>query len=147
MTHPVTWIVLADGSRARVLERRKGHLGEIECFSDKEAQLETHLIVSDRNGRVHESASSSRHAIEAHTDPHQEKMAEFVHVLALHLNEAAAAARFDKLILFAAPRTLGLIRKSLQPAVTTKIQAELPKDLTKIPLDEIPQHLGDLPAI
>ena len=61
--------------------------------------------------------------------------------LAERLEEAAHAHRFDKLVLVAAPKTLGDLRELLPDPVKTKVVAEIDKDLTKVPLRDLPRHL------
>jgi protein required for attachment to host cells len=63
--------------------------------------------------------------------------------LAHHLNEAAAAGEFDQLILAAPPRALGDLRKALGAPATQALKAEIGKDLTGIPLSDLPDHLED----
>ena len=64
------------------------------------------------------------------------------------MNEQNAAKSFDRIILFAPARALGQFRGMLDDATRAKIQVEEAKDLTKLPLDELPKHLAalDLPG-
>ena len=82
--------------------------------------------------------------IEPRLDPHEERLTEFLRKVATYLNEQAAGAAFDDLVLFAPPRALGQLRGMLDGSVTRKIRAEALKDLTKIPLEELPKHLNAL---
>jgi protein required for attachment to host cells len=97
----VTWFVLADGSRARVLTRRQKEPGieVVEEHDDPAARLPTREIGSDRPGRVQESANSAHHAVEAHHDAHRERKTAFARQLADRLNAASAAGTFDGLVL------------------------------------------------
>ena len=63
------------------------------------------------------------------------------------MNEQSAAKTFDRIILFAPARALGQLRKMLDDAAG-KIKVEEAKDLTKLPIDELPKHLEalDLPG-
>jgi protein required for attachment to host cells len=142
----VTWFVLADGSRARFLTRRQEESGfEIaEEHDAPEARVPTRDIVSDRGGRIQESANSAHHGIEAHHDPHRERKTAFARLLADRLNAASAAGTFDALVLYAAPRSLATLREALDDATRRKIKAEFPKDLTKIPLADLPRHLDEV---
>ncbi len=47
------------------------------------------------------------------------------------VSRAALEKQFDRLILAAPPRTLGILRKSLSSHATERVIAELDKDLTK----------------
>ena len=144
--HRVMWIVIADGSRARIVAKRAGVEGyEVVATMDSpEAHEPSHLIGGERLGRSQESQYSARHAIEPRHDPHQERLAAFVNSVAAFLNERAAGHDCDELILFAPARALGQLRRALDEAVVHKIRAQSPKDLTKLPLDELPAHVAAL---
>jgi protein required for attachment to host cells len=142
----ITWIVMADGSRARIVTRREEGSG-FEVVSEMaapEAQAPSREIWTDRPGRTQESGSPSHHGIEPRTDPHEERKTAFVRDLAGRLNRAAGEKRFDALILFAPPRCLSELRTTLDEAARRKIKAEAPKDITKLPLEELPRHLDAL---
>lgn len=143
--HLITWIVLADGSRARILRRREGQNGfeTVAAFDSAAAHIPSHLLISSAPGRTQESANTTRHALAPRHDPHEEEMATFLRAVTDHLNQAAAAS-FDRLILFAPPRALGLIRDALGPIVQQKLWAMAPKDLTKLPIERLSEHLAAL---
>jgi protein required for attachment to host cells len=142
--HRVTWFVLADGSRARFITRRAEGAGYdiVGDYESPEAHLATHEIMSDRPGRSQESGYSSRHAIEPRQDAHQALKASFVHGVAGHLNAANARGDFDALVIYAAPRALAELRASLDEPTQQKIKAEVAKDLTKVPVVELPEHFA-----
>lgn len=144
--HSITWIVVSDGSRARILAARKEGSGfdVVPELASPEAHTPSHDLGSDRPGRAQESGNSAHHSIEPRHDPHEERKSAFVRSLAAQLNQAAGEKRFDDLILFAPPRCLGELREALDDAVLRKVKAEAPKDLTKLPLAELPRHLDAL---
>lgn len=144
--HLTTWIVIADGSRARIVVPREGGKGFdiVSETASEEAHAPSREIGSDRPGRTQESGYSARHGIEPRQDPHEERKAAFIRNLAVRLNQAAAQKRFDGLILFAPPRCLGELRDALDDGARGKIKAATPKDLTKLPLGELPRHLENL---
>jgi protein required for attachment to host cells len=139
----ITWFVLADGSRARFVRRRAEGVGyEIAAeYESPEAHLPTRDIVSDRPGRVQESANRAHHGVEPRHDAHLARKEAFVRRIAGELNAASAKGAFDELVLFAAPRSIATLREGLDEATRGKITAEIAKDLTKTPLAELPAHL------
>lgn len=141
----VIWFVLADGSRARFLTRRAEAPGYdvIAEYESPEAHLPTRELISDRPGRQQESANAAHHAVESQTDPHRERKQAFAEQIAGRLNAAAAEGAFDELVLYAAPRTLADLRAALDEHSRAKVKAEFPKDLTKIPLAELPRHFAE----
>jgi protein required for attachment to host cells len=138
-----TWVLIADGARARILENDgpgKG-LHEVEgavFHGDHEA---THEIMSDREGRSHSSVGPGRSAIEAHSDPHRELKKKFAHRLAEALAQGLQRKAYDRLVIVAAPSALGDLRAALSEQVRAKVAGEVAKDLTKTPDGEVASHL------
>ena len=143
---PVTWFVVTDGSRARILKRRAEGPGYevVEEFEAPDARVPTREIMSDRPGRVQESGYTGHHAVEARHDAHRERKDAFARELANRLNMAATDRTFDALILYAAPRTLAVLRGTLEDVARDKIKAEIAKDLTKVPLADLPSYFAEL---
>ena len=142
-----TYILIADGARAHLLlsEGRGKPLTEVPD-SDIRVDLKAdHDLTTDRPGRVHESANVARHAIEREDLQRKEKE-RFAQSLAEGLDRRLANREYDRLVIAAAPETLGIIRSALSDKVRASILAEVAKDLTKIPNPQIRSHLGeDLP--
>jgi protein required for attachment to host cells len=148
---PTTWILIADGARARLLEQdrksRRFHPTAEQEFFGTTAQSKE--IASDRPGRSFDSAARGqpgdlahgRHAMEPRTDPQRYAEYAFARDLADHLEKAANEHRFDHLVVVAAPKVLGDLRGLLPKTVQGKIVAEVDKDLTKIPTRELGKHL------
>jgi protein required for attachment to host cells len=144
-----TWILVADGARARVLENTgpgKG-VSEVAGMEFAEDALRNREIMSDRPGRSFESADQSRHAMEPPTDPKQLAETAFVTGLVEMLDDKFKAGEFDRLVLVAAPRALGDIRKALPKELAQVVYGELAKDLTKVPNTEMEKHLGEVMAV
>ena len=144
MKKPVTWYVLADGARARIVTRPDSSAGYVVVFAEDAAaaHVRAREIVSDRPGHGQESAYSGRHAIEPRHDPHRLEETRFLRSVVAHINRESARGSFDRLVIYAAPRCLALLRAGLDPATGRKLHGEYPKDLTKIPLSELPAHFG-----
>jgi protein required for attachment to host cells len=141
-----TWILIADGSRARVLlnEGPGRGLHAVEGMTFEGDHAATHDIVSDREGRSHSSVGSGRSAIEAHSDPHRNLKKKFAHQLADMLARGLEQKSYERLIIIAPPSALGDLRASLSVAVRAKVTHELAKDLTKTPNSELAGHLKDV---
>ncbi|MGC2395819.1 MAG: host attachment protein, partial [Rhodomicrobium sp.] len=91
---------------------------------------------------VHESANVSRHAIERE-DLHRKEKERFAQSLADGLDKRLTNREYDRLVIAAAPETLGIIRSALSDKVRAVVMAEVAKDLTKIPNPQIRVHLGE----
>lgn len=143
-----TWILIADGARARILENNgpDHHLQAIEGLQFSSDHSATHELVSDRQGRSFSSIGPGRSAIEGHSDPHRELKTAFARHLAEILDRELAQGRFHRLILVAAPATLGDLRHAISPHVQKTIVGEVASDLTKTPNGEIAGHLKEVLA-
>lgn len=141
-----TWVLIADGARARILENdgpgRGLHASDgLEFDSDHSP---THELVDDRQGRTHASHGYGRSAIEAHSDPHRELKAKFATHLADVLTRGLDAQSYDRLVIVAAPVTLGDLRKAISDHVRAKVVGEVALDLTKTPNADVAKHLLDV---
>ena len=148
MKRTVTWVLIADGAQARVLENTgpgKG-LKQVNGLDWAIDPLQAQEIVSDRPGRSHSSVGSGRSAMEPRTDPVEHREAEFLKSVAVMLDRKQQQGAFDRLIIAAAPIALGDIRKAISPAVRKTVVAELNKDLTNTPTAQLDQHLDGIIA-
>lgn len=140
-----TWVLVADGAKARLLERigAKAMLtpASDKCFCDTEARIPTRDLGADRPGRVHESASVLRHSMEPRVDWHRYAKEQFAKSVADALEEAALAKKYEALILVAPPQTLGDLRSALGKHAKALIAGEIAKDLTNLPDQDLPAHL------
>jgi protein required for attachment to host cells len=148
MKPTVTWIVAADGARVRVFE----HLGPgkglkpVSGLNLEDAHLRAKDINTDRPGRT-SSSTGQGSAMTPRTDPVDHEEETFVKMIADVLRVKKQAGAFDRLIIAADPSSLGTLRAALCDAVDKSVVAELPKDLTKVPLADMPKHLDGLIAV
>lgn len=150
MTKVKTWVLIADGARARVVaaEAHEGKLQLIEKLELSGEHRPNRDLADDRPARVIESQGQSkgtmRHAVEPKVDRHRELKRDFAKEIADVLEASLGQHQFDKLVVVAAPVTLGDLRRALSDAVRSTIIAEVSKDLTKVPNDEVTRHIDDL---
>jgi protein required for attachment to host cells len=144
MKKPVTWFLLADGARARVMTREDSHTSYKLVFSEDSSNMHarSHDLGSDRPGHGQESANSAHHAIEPRQDPHRAEEDKFIRTVASYINGEAGKNSFDRLVIYAAPHVLSMLRKELDATATKKILGEYHKDLTKVPVADLPSHFG-----
>ena len=91
-------------------------------------------------GRSFDRTSPGRSAYEE-TDWHRMAKEEFAREMAARLYRYAREKRYDQLIVVAPPRVLGELRKEMHREVTRCIIAEIDKELTGHPIDQIEAHL------
>jgi protein required for attachment to host cells len=140
------WAVIADAQHCRVLARA-APAGRWDELTERAIEIDTprsHDRGIDRPGRVHESATTTRHAIEPRSDPHREAKRAFARRLAESLEEAATAGFYGRLILVAPPPFLGDLRAALFGRAKEIVVGSLDKDLTRMPLATIRDHLVEV---
>lgn len=136
------WVVVADGGKFLVLQNE----GDAELFNLSvyrhvtQDNPPTHEQGTDRPGRFND-AGPGRSAV-ADTDWHTLAKERFAKDLAERLRKWALQKRFDKLVLVAAPGTLGQLRPELHEEVKRTLIGELDKDLTNHPVDAIEKALA-----
>ncbi len=138
-----TWILIADGARARIVENL-GHGKGIHAVPHSDLRVDhrpSRELGDDRPGRVVESHGTARHAVEPRSDPHQKLERLFAHQLADILADCHGKHEFDRLVVVAPPVMLGDLRQALGAEVRKAVVAEINKDLTKIPNDEVLRHI------
>jgi len=144
-----TWILVADGARARVLLNtgRGDGVTELPDFTVQCEHPPSGDIMADREGRSFDSHGKGRHAMERPSDPHRRAKKTFAGTLAAMLAEQAARNSFDRLVIVAPPQMLGDLRAALSADVRGKVHAELAKDLTHMRDHELMPHLADVLAV
>jgi protein required for attachment to host cells len=145
-----TWIVVADAARARIIAQaaRNEQLEVIEERHHAASRRQSHEIGSDSQGRSFDSSGlGGRHSMEPPTDPQEHEKTKFARELAHFLNDAAKAQRFDRLAIACPAQMLGDLRRDLDKAASAKVVAELSKDLSGLPLHELPAHFADVVSV
>lgn len=145
----VTWILIADGARARVLSHKGQGNGihQIEGFDFREEPKSAQDIMTDKPGRVYDRSGGGRHSMEYRQDPAREEKKRFAGDLADFLDRYRQQKDYDRLIVIAAPKTLGDLRAVFSDLVEESVYHELAKDLTHIANDEIEKHLEEVLAV
>ena len=144
-----TWIVVADGARARIFSH-KGPGKPLEQVLDQDFigdKRPAHDLGTDRPGRSHQRMGAVHHAMEPHEDLHQLEKRNFAKRVAKILDEATQKKTMDRLVLIAPAKTLGDLRAALSKQTMGLVTAEATKDLTHVSLKELPSHLDQLIVI
>lgn len=146
MKPTVTWVLVANGNKARIFEHagQKNGLSELEDLEQEITPLNAGDIESDRRGRSFDSGSEGRSAMEPQTDPVDKREADFVTEVLTRLDEKRAGGAFDRLIIAAAPQALGDIRKAMSEHLSATVSDELDKDLTNVPAPDMAKHFSDV---
>ena len=146
-----TWILVAHDAGARTFENQgpgKG-IALVEEVDHPEGRARASELESDRPGRSFRknSADPRRAAMSRSQGPHERVVADFARQLAGKLRDGRVANAFDRLVLVAPPKFLGLLRSSLDGPTAACVVGSLDKDLATSKEDELVSHLGEVIAV
>lgn len=135
--------IVADARTVRVFEGSPPSraLAEVAVFRNRAAGHHERDLVSDRPGRVVNSASGARQAYEPKIRASQHAMQSWLRAIGPSLGALLEARSNESIVLVASPRTLAQLRKALPAAVSKRVTGELPLDLAQQPLGELKKRL------
>ena len=145
MSTSSVWVLVADAARARVYHYAPADnsIVEIDHMARTNELPASGDILADRPGRTFESANATRHAMEPTSDPHRELKRQFANVIADALAHDQQAGAFGQLMIFAPPSFLGDLRNAMPDKLRQAVRAEVDKDLTKLPVIELPARIAE----
>ncbi|MCJ8025194.1 host attachment protein [Shinella yambaruensis] len=135
-----TWILIADGSRGRIIRQLRPDAETGNRLDDLIFEIDHKKlgeIMTDRPGRSITAKGTRRSAMEYHSQPVQEQEARFAGMMLDTLMRAYGAQEFDRVVVVAEPRMLGAIRLRLPPMLRRAVVKEIAKDLTKLPPQDL----------
>lgn len=133
-----TWIVAADGSRARVLQvAGPQRLVEVDNLLNPNGRLSDREINTDARGRF-----SGGHTGEDDVSAVEHQVELFAKRVGEYLDKARTDHRYDELVLVAPPKFLGALRKELDKEVEKLVVDELPKDLSWLNARELEAYFA-----
>ena len=143
MEHTRTWILVADGGRARILETTAKHqamhfISGSRSHLDGPPDREMSGAASDHS---YGSAGLARFGVESRRASNTALEALFASQLASMLADHSAKEAFDRLIIIAPATMLGNLRKMIKPEVRNKVVAEIDEDPADIPNNEIASRI------
>jgi protein required for attachment to host cells len=135
-----TWILAADGNQVRLLKGvnllKDGQPNpEQEIFSCEPKRARE--IMADKPGRSHSSVGHGRSAMEYSSDPVREEQQKFISDIADKVGRYAQEGAFDRLVVCAAPQTLGDLRTMLPAKARDMVTAEIDKNFNHLPTDKL----------
>jgi protein required for attachment to host cells len=116
-------------------------LAEVAVFHNEAAGRHERDLVSDRPGRVINTASGMHQAYEAKTRATRHSMQTWLKAIGAALEDLLQDRSSDGLVLVAAPRMLAQLRKSLPASVCKRVAGELPVDLVRQPLADLKKRV------
>ena len=142
MKHARIWYILADGGRARCVERDEtGAFRTARSVGAADMQKRSSDLGLDRPARVQESANAARHAVQPRRDLHEAAKEDFIALVAEQIEAEHGRDQFDRLVLIAPPGVLTELRQKLSKPLAQIVVDDLQKDLTKVPDHDLVEHI------
>jgi protein required for attachment to host cells len=140
----VTWIVVADSSRARFFSKNgRSPFTEVAGLIHPESRLHEQELTSDLPGSDGggAGAGAQRHGRASKVSPKRHEAITFSKQVADHLESARSEGRFQRLFVVAPPAFLGLLRDHFSSALGTLVTGEVNKNLVLLKPDQIREQL------
>ena len=143
----VTWILVADASRARLFSSpKKGQLWKLmEEFDHPESRMKNREINMKEQGRTRQSfGAGHRPRMEPDTEPKEVEAEHFAHELVKKLSNGLTHKAYSSLALVAPPHFLGLLRGMLDDQTSKRVVAMVDKDYTDSDVGELRERLDEV---
>jgi protein required for attachment to host cells len=138
-----TWILTANRSGATLFEGDgKGNaIHRLQDIPYPKGRLQNKDIDTDKPGRAFDSLGQGRHGMSTQHEPTEEVAAQFARILAELLNKGRTTHAYDKLVLVAEPRFLGILRAALDSHTAALVVKTVHKDLPEVEEKELASYL------
>lgn len=144
-----TWILVSHDSGARLFENDgpgKG-LRLRQTIDHPEGRARDGAVDADRPGRSFARVGPGRHSMSRENTPHEHAVAGFARDLADLLKTGRTANEYERLVLVASPRFLGVLRGALDSKTAALVIGSLDKDLAEHDEDQLVRQLGAIIAV
>ncbi|MDX2503873.1 MAG: host attachment protein [Gammaproteobacteria bacterium] len=139
-----TWVLIANGSEARLFEKQNNplHLSLIKQFSHPQSRDKGLDLATDRAGHFNGDTSKAAHgSFNEATSPKQYELERFAQILSNELDAARNENRYNKLILVSSPHFHGLLNKHMNGNVTKMVAKHIEKDYTELKAEELLERI------
>jgi protein required for attachment to host cells len=137
------WVLVADSGNARIFElrRKPAEFHEVQKLVSESQHQPSRELMSDASGRAFHVQGPSSHSMVPRSDAHDRAKYEFCRKLVGKLEQAANMNAFERLAVFADPKTLGRLRQHMSKPLSARVTDELNLDLVGLPLDALEQRI------
>lgn len=138
------YVLVMDGEKLLLLKNEGTVVApKLETARHREQEsAPTHVQGTDRPGQTQSRVGAVRSGYKQ-TDFHQQDEDRFAVDAAAMLEREVRGGHIESLIVVAAPRTLGVLRKHFPPEVSRRIVGEIAKDFAGRPTEEIAAAIAD----
>ena len=136
-----TWILSANRSSASLFESDGKSMHRLQDISHPEGRMQNHDTGTDKPGRSFDSFGQGRHAMSTEQEPVEHIAQQFALDLAEVLNKGRVAHAYDKIVLMAEPKFLGILRAALAKNTATLVVQTISKNLPDINEQDLARYL------
>ena len=138
-----TWVLTANRSGASLFEMGGSSkaLRRLKDIPHPEGRLQNKEIGTDQPGRAFDSLGQGRHSMGTSNEPTEQLAMQFARDLATLLNKGRTTHAYDKVVLVAEPRFLGLLRAALDDNTAALVAKTVNKDLSGANEDTLQGYL------
>ena len=137
-----TWILSANRSGASLFESEGKSLRRLQDIPHPQGDLQDRETGTGRPGRSFDSMGQGRHAMSTEQKPIEHIAQQFALELAELLNKGRIAHAYDKLVLMAEPKFLGLLRAALDKNTAALVVQTVGKDIPNINEADLAKYLA-----
>ena len=139
-----TWILSANRSSASLFESNwPGNLmRRIQDVNHPQGRMQNREINTDKPGRIFDSFGQARHSTSQKQEPTEHIAQQFALNLAELLHKGRLTHAYDRLILIAEPKFLGVLRAALDKNTTSLIIQTVNKELVDVKEADLAKHLN-----
>lgn len=138
-----TWILVANRSGASLFESNwpGESMRRLQDIPHPKGRLQNREIDSDKPGRSFDSVGEARHSMGKEHDASEKVAQQFARELAELLNKGRTTNAYDKLILMAEPKFLGLLRAALDSNTAALVVQTVNKELLEVSQEDVASYL------
>ena len=138
-----TWILSANRSSASLFESDwpGKSMRRIQDIPHPQGRMQNKDIDTDKPGRVFDSFGEGRHSTSPKQEPTEHIAQQFALELAELLNKGRLTNAYDKLVLIAEPKFLGVLRAALDKNTESLVSQTVNKELLDVKEHDLAEYL------
>ena len=138
-----TWILSANRSNANLFESNwpGKSMRRLQDIPHPQGKMQNQDIETDKPGRVFDSFGNGRHSTSPKQEPTEHIAQQFALDLAEMLNKGRLTNAYEKLVLIAEPKFLGLLCAALDKNTESLVTQTVNKELLDVNAEELAEYL------
>lgn len=148
MKIPHTLFLLAADQDYRLLSNKNGGPDLVEIthrVADDFADV--HYTYSSSAGGRQSAPSGNQFGTDSGDTEHEQERGRFAKHVVAALAEEWAKGSYDRIVVSAGPKMLGVLRDAMPKSLTPHIASEMHKDLIKTATHDLPSHFKDVMGV